>query len=90
MRKNLWILILFVIGILYSVYLLIQGGLFIGFVFILITIGITSTVYILDKKINYRIIIYIWIAIVMIAVVTFISTGIFRMVELFRNPLKFV
>ena len=90
MRKNLSVLILFVIGILYSIYLLIQGGLFIGFVFILITIGISSTIYILDKKTDYRIIIYIWIAIVMIAVITFISTGIFRMIELFKNPLKFI
>jgi hypothetical protein len=90
MMKRLSILLLFFFGILYSIYLSLEGSFFIGFIFILITIGITSTIYMLDKRIDYRIIIYIWIAIVTIAVVTFISIGIFKMVEVFRNPLKFI
>ncbi len=90
MKRKLSILLLFLFGILYSIYLSFEGGLFIGFIFILITIGITTTIYILDKKINYKIIVYIWIAIVTIAVLTFISVGIFQMIELFRNPLKFI
>jgi hypothetical protein len=88
MKKKLSILLLFLFGTLYSIYLSIEGGIFIGFILFLITIGFTSTIYILDKKIDYKIIIYIWIAIVTIAVVTFISIGIFQMIELFRNPLK--
>jgi hypothetical protein len=90
MRKNLSILLLFLIGILYSLYLSTQGGLFIGLVFVMITIGISFTIYMLDKKTDYRIIVYVWIAIVTIVVVTFISIGVFRMAELFRNPLSFL
>lgn len=90
MIKNISILLLFLAGTIYSLYLSLQGGIFIGFIFVLITIGLSSTFYILNKKIDYRIIIYIWIAIVMIAVVTFISIGIFRMAEIFKNPLRFV
>lgn len=90
MKKRLSVLLFLFFGILYSIYLSFEGGIFIGFILILITIGITATIYILDKKIDYKIIIYVWIAIVTIAVVTFISIGIFQAVEIFRNPLKFI
>ena len=90
MKGLLSILFLFLFGIAYSIYLSFQGSFFIGFIFILMTIGITSTFYMLDKKIDYRIIVYIWIAIVMISVLTFIFIGIFKMVEVFKNPLKFI
>ena len=90
MKKRLSILLLFLFGILYSIYLSFEGGVFIGFVFILITIGITATIYILDKKIDYKIIVYVWIAIVTITVVIFISINVFQMTNLFKNPLRFI
>ncbi|OGI11963.1 hypothetical protein A3K64_00630 [Candidatus Micrarchaeota archaeon RBG_16_36_9] len=90
MRKNIGILLLLIAGISYSAYLSLEGGLFIGFVFTLITIGIASTLYMLEKSIDYRIIIYIWIAIVALVVVSFISIGVFRMAEIFRSPLKYI
>lgn len=90
MKGKISILLLFLFGIIYSVYLSFEGGIFISVIFILITIGITATIYMLDKKIDYKIIIYIWIAIVTIAVVIFMSIGIFRMIEFFKNPVKFI
>lgn len=90
MIKRLNTLLLFLFSISYSVYLSFQGSFFIGFIFILISIGISSTIYLLDRKIDYRIIIYIWIAIVTIAVSTYISIGIFSLIEFFKNPLRFI
>jgi hypothetical protein len=56
----------------------------------LITVGLATTLYILDKKGDNKIIIYVWIAIVTVVVMAFISTGVFQTAEIFRNPVKFV
>jgi len=68
MKKIFLILIAF--GLLYSILITFYGGYFIGFVLALITIGFAITIYLLDKKFDYRIIFYIWIAIIAIASLT--------------------
>lgn len=82
MRGKLLILILAFFGITYSVYLAaFLEDFYVGMVFSLITIGLSSTIYILDKKINYRIIFYIWLAIILVAVVLLLfqwTTGFFE------------
>lgn len=90
MKRGLALSFLFVFGILYSIYLSLYSGFFVGFIFILMTIGFTTTIYMLDKKIDYRIIIYIWVGIVMIAIVGFMIIGIFKLANLFKSPLKFI
>jgi biotin transporter BioY len=76
--------------VLFSVFLAAAGGFFIGFVFMLITTGMTATIYILDKKMDYRLIIYIWVAIVTIVVMSYILIGVMKTAEIFRRPLKIV
>jgi hypothetical protein len=90
MKKSLSILFLLLFGILYSIYLAFEGGIFLGLITSLITIGLSATIYVLYKKFDYKIIVYIWIGIVTLAVVSFISIGIFQMIDLFRNPLKVI
>lgn len=62
------ILLLVVFGFIYSFYLtFFVGDFYIGFVFVLITIGLSSTIYVLGRSISYKIILYIWIAIIVLA-----------------------
>ena len=62
------ILLLVVFGVIYSFYLtFFVGDFYIGFVFVLITIGLSSTIYVLGRSISYKIILYIWIAIIVLA-----------------------
>ena len=68
MKKIFLILIGF--GLLYSALIAFYGGYFVGFVIILLTVGFASTIYLIDKKTNYRIIFYVWIAIIVIASIT--------------------
>ena len=89
MIKRLGILIFLIFGVLYSVYLSLYIGFFPSFVFILITTGIGSTIYILDKKINYRIIVYIWIALITVAVVALLIEWVFKISILLKNPQNF-
>ena len=90
MKKNLSILLLLLFGILYSLYLAFEGGIFLGLITALMTIGLSTTIYILYKRINYKLIVYIWVGIVTIAVIGFISIGVFQMIDFFRSPLKFI
>jgi hypothetical protein len=85
LKEKLMLLILFVFGIVYSTYLAIYlENLYIGFIFSLITIGLTSTVYVLGKNISYKIIFYIWIAIMVIAVVILLFQWTTEFFESFR------
>lgn len=84
MIKKLFLLILILFGIFYSFLISIYGGFYVGFVFILVTIGFASTIYLLDKKVNYRIIFYIWIAIVIIAAITLLLQWIFNIAKLLK------
>jgi asparagine N-glycosylation enzyme membrane subunit Stt3 len=68
MKKMFLILIIF--GLLYSIIIALYGGYFVGFVLALITVGFATTIYLIDKKFDYRIIFYIWIAIIAIASLT--------------------
>ena len=62
------ILLLVIFGVIYSFYLTFYvGDFYIGFVFILITIGLSSTIYVLGRSVSYKIILYIWIAIIVLA-----------------------
>ena len=87
-RINLLTLLLF--GLAYSVYLSTQGGFFLGLVISLITIGLTTTFYILDGRGNNKIIVYVWLAIVIIVVGAYISTSVSNTAQIFRNPVKFI
>ena len=70
MRGKILILFLLFFGTIYSVYLsLFLEDFYVGFVFFLITLGLTSTIYVIDKSISYKIIFYIWIAIIVLALV---------------------
>jgi hypothetical protein len=84
------ILLLMLFGLLYSAYLAYEGGIFMGFVISLITLGLASTIYILDRRVNSRIIVYIWVAIVVVVVVAYISTGVFETAKIFKNPVKYI
>ena len=84
-KDGILILLLAVFGIIYSVYLsFFVGDFYIGFIFILITVGISATFYVLRKSINYRIIFYIWIAIIVVAVVVLIFQWTSNFFESFR------
>ncbi|MFH0928793.1 MAG: hypothetical protein V1818_00355 [Candidatus Aenigmatarchaeota archaeon] len=83
--EKILILFLVVFGLLYSSYLAVfTEDYYIGFVFILITLGFSSTIYVLDKNINYRIIFYIWLAIVLVSSVVLLLQWVFSAFELFR------
>lgn len=82
MIKKILLSILVVFGILYSAFISFYGGYYTGFVFILITVGFASTIYTLDKKVDYRIIFYVWIAIIVIATVTLLLQWIFNLGKL--------
>jgi glucose uptake protein GlcU len=88
--KRISILLLLLFGFAYSVYLSSQGGFFLGLVVSLMAIGLATTIYILDNKGNNKIVIYVWLAIVIIVVGAYISTGVFHTAEIFRNPVKFI
>jgi len=90
MKNSFYIMCFFMFCVLFSVFLAAAGGFFIGFVFMLITTGMTATIYILDKKMDYRLIIYIWVAIVTIVVMSYILIGVMKTAEIFRRPLKIV
>lgn len=77
-------------GLVYSSYLALEAGIFMGLVFTLMTIGLTATLYILDRKMSYRIIVLIWLAIVIVVVSAYISTGVFSLGDMFRNPIRYV
>jgi hypothetical protein len=84
-RTMILILLLAVFGIIYSLYLSVYiGDLYVGFIMVLITLGISSTIYILGKRVNYRIIFYIWIAIIVIAVVVLMFQWTYNFFEGFR------
>jgi hypothetical protein len=87
--KSLSLIALLAFGLLYSAYLAFEGSVFIGLVFSLISIGLTSTIYILDRRLNSRIIVYIWLAIIVVVVSAYISTGVFNLANVFRNPVKY-
>ena len=80
--EKFFILILIIFGLMFSFYLFLYSGAYTAFVFILITIGLSSTLYILDKKINYKIIFYIWIAIIVIAILTLVLELAFKTIIL--------
>jgi len=82
--KKLFLLVLIIFGIFYSVLISLYGGFYVGFVFILLTIGFASTIYLLDKKFNYRIIFYIWIAIVVVAAITLFLQWVFNIANLLK------
>jgi hypothetical protein len=88
--KSLSIFLLLIFGLCYSAYLAFAGSVFLGFVFSLISVGLTSTIYILDRRLNSRIIVYIWLAIIVVVVSAYISTGVFNLANVFRNPVKYV
>jgi hypothetical protein len=83
--EKLFVLILVGFGLFYSIYLSVfLGDYFVGFIFILITAGLSSTIYILDKKINYRIIFYIWLAIVVVALLLLLLKWSFEAFSMFK------
>jgi hypothetical protein len=84
MIKKIFLSILLVFGVFYSTFIYFYGGFYVGFVFILITIGFASTIYMLDKKFSYRIIFYVWIAIIVIAAVTLFLEWVFNLANLLR------
>jgi hypothetical protein len=84
MIKNLLILILICFGFFYSILIAFYGGFYISFVIILITIGLASTIYMLDKKFNYRIIVYIWVSIVVVAAITLFLQWVFNIANLLK------
>jgi len=84
MIKKLFLLILIGFGLFYSVLISFYGGFYVGFIFILITIGFTSTIYLLDKKINYKLIFYIWIAIIVVAAITLLLQWVFNLATLLK------
>jgi len=84
MIKNLLLLVLICFGFFYAILIAFYGGIYTGFVFILITIGFASTIYMLDKKFNYRIIVYVWIAITVIAALTLLLQWVFILASLLK------
>jgi hypothetical protein len=84
-KDDILILLLVIFGIIYSMYMSVFiGDFYVGFIFVLMTIGISATIYILRKSINYRIIFYIWIAIIVIAVVVLLFQWTSNFFESFR------
>ena len=83
-------ILMLALGLLYSAYLAYEAGIFMGLVFSLITIGLTATIYILYNGMSSRLIVYIWVAIVMVVVSAYISTGVFSLGDMFRNPIKYI
>ncbi|MBN2202564.1 MAG: hypothetical protein JW700_00025 [Candidatus Aenigmarchaeota archaeon] len=82
--EKILIVCLLVFGLLYSAYVTIYtNDFYVGLVLALVTLGFSATIYILDKKINYRIIIYIWIAIVLIAIIALLLRLSFSAMEIF-------
>jgi asparagine N-glycosylation enzyme membrane subunit Stt3 len=81
-KLALSLLILF--GFAYSVFISFYGGFYLGFVFILITIGFASTIYCIDKRINRRIIFYVWVAIMTTIVLTLIVELTFSMISMLK------
>jgi hypothetical protein len=88
--KKISLLALLLFGLAYSLYLSTQGGFFMGLVISLISIGLTTTFYILDRRGNNKIIVYVWLAIVIIVVGAYISVSVSNTAQVFRNPLKFI
>ncbi len=82
MLKDVLICILLFVGIIYSILLSFLVGLYISFILILITIGFASTIYLLDKKFDYKIIFYVWIAIIVTAISTLMVAKAFQMLNL--------
>jgi len=76
--KKLLLLSLILFGFFYSYLLSFYAGGFVSLIFVLITIGFASTIYLLDKKINYRIIFYIWIAIIVVAILSLLLNWTFN------------
>jgi len=85
MTKNLSIVVLLIFGILYSIYLSFYLGSHTGFIFILITIGLAGTIYLVDKKVDYKIILYVWIAIIVVAAIVLLIELIFQFALLLRE-----
>jgi hypothetical protein len=83
-------LLLLLFGFVYSAYLAFEGGIFLSEVIALTTIGLATTIYVLSKKGNNKIIIYVWIAIVVLVVASYISIGVFNAAEVFKHPVKFI
>jgi len=87
--RSLSLMVLLIFGLCYSAYLAFEGSVFIGLVFTLISIGITSTLYILDRKLSSRLIVYIWVAIIVVVISAYISSGVFNLANVFKNPVKY-
>jgi hypothetical protein len=88
--RRVSILLFILFGFVYSIYLALEGGFFTGFAIFTITLGLAATIYILDRKASSRIIIYVWIAIIVVIVVAYISTGVFETANIFKNPVKYI
>ena len=57
-----------IFGIIYSTYLSFYTSIYTGFVLILITVGFAGTIYMIAKKVSYKIIFYVWMAIIVFSV----------------------
>ncbi|MEM5778494.1 MAG: hypothetical protein QXD43_04215 [Candidatus Aenigmatarchaeota archaeon] len=84
MIKKILLIILIVFGLFYSFLISFYGGFYTGFIFVLITIGFASTIYLLDKKVSYRIVVYVWIAIIVIAAITLLLQWVFNIANLLK------
>ena len=84
--KEKIILLMLIFGLAYSFYVTAYvGDLFIGFVLVLLTLGLSSTIYALDRKIDYRIIFYMWIAIIASVICALLFNWAFGLFGVFQN-----
>lgn len=88
--KNKSIVFLLLFGMAFSTFMAYQGGVFIGVVIALATIGFSTTLYGLMRSINNRIILLVWLAIIMIVIVMFITTSVFDTGNIFRDPVRYI
>lgn len=69
-------------GFFYSLFISFYSGFYIGFVLMLITIGFASTIYCVDKRIDRKIIFYVWVAIITASALTLLLDFVFSMANL--------
>ena len=81
-KLALFVLIIF--GFVYSIFISLFVGLYIGVVLILITIGFAATIYCIDKRIDRKIIFYVWIAIISFSVLILLVGFVFNMISMLK------
>lgn len=81
-KRALFVLITF--GLVYSVLISLYVSPYVGVVLILITIGFAATIYCIDKRIDRRIIFYVWIAIISFSVLILVVEMVFNMINMLK------